>query len=202
MNEHILQMAPMWILAGLGAGWLVDTLVVRRGYGLIVDMGLGVGAGLVAGSALLAWLGPSAGMVGMFVLGFLAAAGAILVQRLVWPSTPGAQEQKARLRLLELGRPAGERATASRLPDAAGGGTTSPAPPRALVRLATTGIYLLRGVPLELQRAARFRAVNEGTTLRQVLLKGLGEYAAGTWTPRPDNELSPTLAPSIRATTR
>ena len=56
----------------------------------------------------------------------------------------------------------------------------------ALARLATTGIYLLRGVPRSLQRVARARAVNEGTTLRRVLLQGLHEYAAGTWTPRPD----------------
>ena len=56
----------------------------------------------------------------------------------------------------------------------------------ALARLATTGIYLLRGVPRSVQRAARARAVSEGTTLRRVLLQGLQEYAAGTWTPRPD----------------
>jgi hypothetical protein len=56
----------------------------------------------------------------------------------------------------------------------------------ALARLATTGIYLLRGVPRSLQRAARARAVSEGTTLRRILLQGLQEYAAGTWTPRPD----------------
>jgi hypothetical protein len=55
-----------------------------------------------------------------------------------------------------------------------------------LARLATTGIYLLRGVPRSVQRAARARAVSEGTTLRRVLLQGLHEYAAGTWTPRPD----------------
>jgi hypothetical protein len=67
--------------------------------------------------------------------------------------------------------------------------------------MATTGIYLLRGVPLELQRAARVRAVTEGTTLRQVLLKGLGEYAAGTWAPRPD-ELPDALNPSIRTASR
>ena len=201
MNEHILQMGPMWILAGLGAGWLAYTIVVRRGYGLIADMGLGVGASLAAGTALLALLGPSAGMLGMFVLGFLVATSAILIQRLVWPSTPGARERNARLRLLELGRPAGRQSTASRLPDVAAGRARLPRAPRALVRMATTGIYLLRGVPLELQRAARGRAVTEGTTLRQVLLKGLGEYAAGTWTPRPDDELPATLTPSIRATT-
>jgi hypothetical protein len=59
-------------------------------------------------------------------------------------------------------------------------------PTRVLVRMATTGIYLVRGVSRELQRAARVRAVREGTTLRRVLLQGLREYAAGTWTPKPD----------------
>jgi hypothetical protein len=57
-----------------------------------------------------------------------------------------------------------------------------------LARLATTGIYLLRGIPRELQAAARARAVTEGTTLRSVLLRALREYAGGTWTPRPDDD--------------
>jgi len=55
-----------------------------------------------------------------------------------------------------------------------------------LTRMATSGIYLLRGLPRELQRAARVRAQSEGTTLRSVLLQALHEYAAGTWTPKPD----------------
>jgi hypothetical protein len=59
---------------------------------------------------------------------------------------------------------------------------------RALARLAVTGIYLLRGVSRSLQQAARARAVREGTTLRRVLLQGLHEYAAGTWTPSSDAE--------------
>jgi hypothetical protein len=57
---------------------------------------------------------------------------------------------------------------------------------RALARMAASGIYLLRGLPRDLQRAARIRAMREGTTLRSVLLRGLREYAAGTWTPKPD----------------
>lgn len=61
-------------------------------------------------------------------------------------------------------------------------------PVRVLARLATTGIYLLRGIPRQLQRAARLRAVREGTTLRWVLLRALCEYAAGTWTPQPDEK--------------
>jgi hypothetical protein len=55
---------------------------------------------------------------------------------------------------------------------------------RVLARVATTGIYLVRGVPRDLQRSARARAVREGTTLHSVLLQALREYAAGTWTPR------------------
>jgi hypothetical protein len=70
--------------------------------------------------------------------------------------------------------------------------TTHPGPdgekdPRnpALARQAATGIYRLRGVPRSVHTTARARAVSEGTTLRRVLLQGLHEYAAGTWTPGP-----------------
>ncbi len=123
----------------------------------------------------------------MFGFGFVLATGVILAQRLGWPCASDARERKARLRLVGLGR-------------ASLGGRRTPA--RVLVRLATTGIYLLRGVPLELQRGARIRAVSEGTTLRQVLLKGVGEYAAGTWTPRPDEKLPAALNPGAHATSR
>jgi hypothetical protein len=113
MNEQIVQMAPMWALAGLGAGWLADAFFIRRGYGLIVDMGLGVGAGFVGGSVFLALFGLPAGMFVMFVVGFVLATGAIFAQRLCW-------------------------------------------------------------------RAAPVRALSEGTTLGHMLVKGLGEHAAGT----------------------
>ena len=59
-------------------------------------------------------------------------------------------------------------------------------PNLALTNIAPTGIYLLRGVPRELQRAARGRALADGTSLRSVLLRALREYAARTWTPQPD----------------
>jgi hypothetical protein len=54
-------------------------------------------------------------------------------------------------------------------------------PSPVLARMATRGIYLLHGIPRDLQRAARLRAVHEETTLRSVLLRALREYAAGTW---------------------
>ena len=65
---------------------------------------------------------------------------------------------------------------------------------RVLARMATTGIYLVRGVPRGLQRAARARARREGTTLRWILLQALREYAAGTWTPHP-GDTGPESAP-------
>jgi len=57
--------------------------------------------------------------------------------------------------------------------------------PRALARTARSGIYLVRGVPRDLQRSARARATRETTTLSAVLRQALREYAAGTWTPGP-----------------
>jgi F0F1-type ATP synthase assembly protein I len=185
MNEQIVHMSPMWVLASLSAGWLSENFMHRRGYGLIVDMGLGVGASLVGGGVLLALAAFPAGMFVTLVIGFVLATSAIVVQRLCWPSEPGARERKARLWVAELGRPSrGAMGTVLGLA-ADGDGRTGrrPTPPRVLARLATTGIYLLRGVPIEVQRAARIRAAREGTTLRQVLLRSLGEYAAGTWTP-------------------
>jgi uncharacterized membrane protein YeaQ/YmgE (transglycosylase-associated protein family) len=192
------QMGLMWVLAGLCAGWLAETGLSRRGYGLLVDIALGVGGGLVGGGLFLAVSGVRGGMVFMFVLAFSLAAGLILAQRLGWPCEAGAREARERLRLQELaGSSTGEKGIWS------GDGRTGPPPAaRPLMRLATTGIYLLRGVPLDLQRAARVRAVNDGTTLRQVLLKGLGEYAAGTWTPRVDDKSSIELGVAVPATRR
>jgi hypothetical protein len=51
---------------------------------------------------------------------------------------------------------------------------------RVLVGIALTGIYLVHGIPRDLQRAARARAAGEGTTLGRVLLQALREYAAET----------------------
>jgi hypothetical protein len=185
MNQQLVEMGPILVLAGLSAGWLAETVLYRRGYGLVVDLSLGVGASLAGGSLLLTLAGVPTGMLVVFAVGFALATGLVLVQRLGWPSEAQARERRAQLRLAELGRPShGAVGTVSGLADDGEGRAGRTASTRALAHLATTGIYLLRGVPIEVQRAARIRAAREETTLRQVLLRGLGEYAAGTWTPR------------------
>lgn len=190
MTEQVVRMGLMWILAGLSAGWLAETLIVRRGYGLLVDMGLGVGAGLLGGGLFMMGSGRPAGTLAMFVGAFVLASLVIVAQRLFLPRTPGARAREAQLRLTELrGTAPGVKGAVSGLHGAGNGVIGRPAA-HVLMRVATTGIYLLRGVPLELQRAARVRAVSDGTTLHQVLLKGLGEYAAGTWTPQPGKKRS------------
>jgi uncharacterized membrane protein YeaQ/YmgE (transglycosylase-associated protein family) len=178
MNEQqITQMGPMWVLAGLSAGWLAEHILTRRGYGLIRDMGLGLGASIVGGGLFLAFSRLSVGMFAMFVVGFVVATAVIVAQRVCWPPAP---EATAGWLLVNenVGRPR---------------------PTRALVRIATTGIYLVRDLPQDLQRAARVRAVSEGTTLGHVLLQGLREYAAGTWTPQRTDKVSGLTSPSNRS---
>ena len=199
MNEQFVQLGSMWALAGLGAGWLAETFVHRRGYGLITDLGLGVGASVIGGSAFGAFFGLPVGMLNMVSLGLVMAASGILGQRVCWPAVPGAPERRAGLRLDELrGSSFGAVGTPSGPPNDAGDDKAARSQSdRALVRMAATGIYLLRGVSRDLQRAARSRATRDGTTLRQVLLKGLGEYAAGTWTPAPDVAGPVPLTPGV-----
>ena len=198
MNEQFVQLGSMWVLAGLGAGWLAETFVHRRGYGLITDLGVGVGASLIGGSAFGAFFGLPVGMLNMVFLGLVMAASGILAQRVCWPAVPGAAERRAGLRLDELrGSSFGVVDTPSGPPSDGDDRPARPRPDRALVRMASTGIYLLRGVSRDLQRTARSRAARDGTTLRQVLLKGLGEYAAGTWTPAPDVARPVPLNPGV-----
>ena len=60
----------------------------------------------------------------------------------------------------------------------------------------------MRGVSRDLQQAGLARAVREGTTLRRVLLQGLHEYAAGTWTPQPEGTLGAAPGLDPRGTAR
>jgi uncharacterized membrane protein YeaQ/YmgE (transglycosylase-associated protein family) len=86
MLEHIAQMGPMLVLAGLMAGWTAETVSRAGGHGLIPDMVGGlVGSALVGG---IVWVVVShaPGMLGMFVIGCAGAGLAVVAQRGLWRS--------------------------------------------------------------------------------------------------------------------
>jgi hypothetical protein len=107
--------------------------MIRRGYGLIVGMGLGVGAGPHRRQRIPVFFRFSRRDVRYVRRGFALASSVILVQRLWWPRASGARELKARLRLVELGRPG----VASELPE--GGGQAG------LCRLARLRVWRRQG---------------------------------------------------------
>jgi uncharacterized membrane protein YeaQ/YmgE (transglycosylase-associated protein family) len=79
MSEHIAQMTPMLIVAGLAAGWMSEAVARAGGYGLIWDMAIGIGGSAVLGSAV--WLFAEQGMLSMVLIGLSGAAIGIVVQR-------------------------------------------------------------------------------------------------------------------------
>ena len=86
MWEHIAQMGPMLVLAGLLVGWTVEAVSRAGGYGLIPDMVAGViGSVLVGGIIWVVVFHP--GMLGMFTIGCAGAGLAIVAQRSLWRST-------------------------------------------------------------------------------------------------------------------
>ena len=87
MVEHMAQMGPMLILAGLVAGWLADAVSRRRGYGLIPDMVLGLVGSVFGGGIIWLVIAGDAGMVPMFLIGCAAATVMIIAQRSLWRST-------------------------------------------------------------------------------------------------------------------
>lgn len=86
MGEHIAQMGPMLILAGLVAGWIAEAVSRARGYGLIPDMVLGLVGSVVGGAFVWLVISREAGMVTMFLIGCAAAAVMIVAQRSFWRS--------------------------------------------------------------------------------------------------------------------
>jgi uncharacterized membrane protein YeaQ/YmgE (transglycosylase-associated protein family) len=90
MAEHLAQMAPMLLLAGIAAGWSSEALSRANGYGFMYDLALGIAGSLLAG--LLLWLvsGSGGSMTAMFLIGAAGAAVAITAQRYVWRSARSA----------------------------------------------------------------------------------------------------------------
>lgn len=86
MIEHIAQMVPMLILAGLVAGWMAEAVSRARGYGLIPDMVLGLVGSIAGGGIVWFVISGDAGMVTMFLIGCATAALMIIAQRSIWRS--------------------------------------------------------------------------------------------------------------------
>lgn len=86
MAEHVAQMGPMLILAGLAAGWMAEAVSRARGYGLIPDMVLGLVGSVAGGGIVWCLISSEGGMVTMFLIGCVAAALTIIAQRSFWRS--------------------------------------------------------------------------------------------------------------------
>ena len=93
--EHLVQMGPMWITAGLMIAWLAQAGWRAGAYGLLIDIALGVAgaiaAGLVAGMAISSTMG----MLAMFAIGAAGATVLVAAQRFLWNPAhvePGASE--------------------------------------------------------------------------------------------------------------
>lgn len=86
MTEHIAQMGPMLILAGLVTGWMAEALSRAGGYGLITDIVVGLVGSVVGGTMVWLLVSTDAGMPGMLLIGCAGAALAIVAQRGLWRS--------------------------------------------------------------------------------------------------------------------
>jgi uncharacterized membrane protein YeaQ/YmgE (transglycosylase-associated protein family) len=86
MLEHVVQLGPMLILAGLLAGWTAEAVSRAGGYGFIPDMVLGLVGSVVGGTTVWVFVSSDAGMLAMFLIGCAGAALAVVAQRGLWRS--------------------------------------------------------------------------------------------------------------------
>ena len=73
-----------WIVVGLIAGWLAGKVMKGRGYGVLVDIFLGILGGFVGGwvfGMLGVW--PGGGTIGSILVAFVGAVILVWISRLV-----------------------------------------------------------------------------------------------------------------------
>ena len=64
----------VWIVVGLIAGWLAGQVMKGRGYGVLVDIILGIFGGVVGGWIFgLLGIWPGGGVIGSIVVAFVGA---------------------------------------------------------------------------------------------------------------------------------
>ena len=86
MFEHIVQMGPMLVLAGLIGGWVAEAFSRAGGYGFIFDMVFGLVGSVVGGAMVWVFVSSEIGMPAMLGIGCAGAALAIAAQRRLWRS--------------------------------------------------------------------------------------------------------------------
>jgi uncharacterized membrane protein YeaQ/YmgE (transglycosylase-associated protein family) len=73
------------VVVGLLAGWLADVAMKSGGYGLIGDLLLGVGGGIVGGWVFgTLGVAPNGGWMAMVGVSFIGAVILIYAQRMLW----------------------------------------------------------------------------------------------------------------------
>ena len=73
-----------WIVVGLVAGWLAGQLMKGGGYGVVVDIILGILGGIVGGWVFgLLGLSSGGGMIGSIVVAFVGAVILVGITRLL-----------------------------------------------------------------------------------------------------------------------
>src|SRR2546427_11251753 len=96
MFEHIVQMGPMLVLAGVMAGWVAEVVSRADGHGFIRDMVLGLVGSVVGAVTVWVVISSEAGMLAMFLVGCGGAMLAIVAQRRFWGSSLTSRPRRAR----------------------------------------------------------------------------------------------------------
>ena len=84
MFEHVVQMGPILVLAGLIAGWVAEAASRAGGDGFIVDMVLGLIGSMVGGALVWVLISSEIGMLAMLLIGCGGAALVIAAERRLW----------------------------------------------------------------------------------------------------------------------
>ncbi len=73
-----------WIIVGLIAGWLAGTVMKGGGYGILVDIILGILGGVVGGWVFgLLGIWPGGGVLGAIIVAFVGAVILVGITRLI-----------------------------------------------------------------------------------------------------------------------
>ncbi|MGC1415938.1 MAG: GlsB/YeaQ/YmgE family stress response membrane protein [Candidatus Acidiferrum sp.] len=73
-----------WIIVGLIAGWLAGVVMRGGGYGVLVDIILGILGGIVGGWVFgLLHIWPAGGMIGSIIVAFVGAVILVGITRLL-----------------------------------------------------------------------------------------------------------------------